>query len=258
MTGAAPGAVKYGADEWVPNDHDPRADVAADVRAFLRRPGWARCAEPRMGWEVYKADILRALEIIMPTRPRNRITQEAVAAYDAAVIAEPGDDPEYWPSHLAEEIAGYMPQRAGLCRAVPDGDFLWRPPEDGETALDAACVAVWEGDCAVDVIAYAPKRPELYRSRTGLVDAIGERAIDDAAFDRKPLRLHDMPASWLASDQKGACILRWAQADFWRRLERVPDVICDDRGHAERVHKLTRRPVKRDLPTIHVATGRAG
>ena len=114
----------------------------------------------------------------------------------------------------------------------------------------------------IDLVAWDPRRPDIWWLRRGHARWLGGAAVERANFeaeqgDAAPIRLHATPMAWLRAECAGACLLRAGREPLRALLWGVRQVVCDDVAHAAVVHKELRRAPRPRLPRVsfEVATG---
>jgi hypothetical protein len=102
-----------------------------------------------------------------------------------------------------------------------DGSFQFT--KDGKDAL--ICPVEMDGGEAIDEVAWFALRPAEWWLRRRIATHLGDRALRDAAFLGKPIRLLSSPAEWIASSEGAITVLDWT-CDLRALFREVPAIRC--------------------------------
>ena len=141
-------------------------------------------------------------------------------------------------------------------RIAPVGANLFDFTDDGRAAF---VMRVRQGPIGntIDLVAWAPSRPERWRLRSGTALLLGANAASIDSLDDE-LHVAPHPAAWLAMRQAGVtnsvCLLDWSRSAARLALAAAQHrkIVCSGLKLAEQLEAALKPPVEKW--DIHVAT----
>jgi hypothetical protein len=144
--------------------------------------------------------------------------------------------------------------RPGLLEAMPTGPVAvakietYAPgcfefSEDGQRAFVSP---IWDGGDIADLIAWHPRQPANFWTRTFSGTPLGIENLARAEIHGKPLKIWRSPLGWIRSGGEGALITDWPMSA--PALRCVGALDCEDADHAAEVRDRLRN--LQTIPTI--------
>jgi len=90
----------------------------------------------------------------------------------------------------------------------------------------------------VDLVAWHPRFPDRWATRTGTASWLGLREV----FDPFPVPVWRGVLGWLRAGAVGIVLLTSDRAERWRLLSDLPGIIAEDEEHATELRNALQRP----------------
>ncbi len=101
-----------------------------------------------------------------------------------------------------------------------------------------------------DLVAWHPSKPGRWHFLRGEAELIlGERAMFEAVMFGEPLQLNRTPFAWLQAGCKGSVLL---DHHGLNRLYGLPEIICENVEHGERIEHGLNLYYRKNMPSISV------
>lgn len=134
----------------------------------------------------------------------------------------------------------YPAPAAGVVFADVFSDGTWTPAPPGTGRRLLAMAVEVDGEI-IDIVAWQPRRPDIWWLRLGVATILGADAIDASHWRGEPVVLHETPEDWVRARGEGAVILDWS-IDLYPILSLAPSVKCSTNLLAARLRKALDRP----------------
>ena len=147
------------------------------------------------------------------------------------------------------------PGPLGLSQIQPFTSGAYEP---GETGPECIIVPAYEptgypGEL-IDMIAFVPKEPNIFFSRTGYAAFLGYEVIADSYCASSPLKMVETPLEYLRASGKVCCPLD--NDAIWGHLHDFPaPLVCSNRRQAELVEHIL-NPAPTPGPKVLVEVSR--